>query len=238
MNPDATRTRPHRRARARTAAAGATAMLTFVVAACGGSDGSAGPATTGTPVSAERCITWLHGKSETGAPSTVRDDGVAELSPTGNGEAGDGNEWIYFPDDRFVEATAIVAAAIDRAGCRDVVLGGFSNGGAFAGALYCSGETFDDRLLGVVVDDPPPDEGVVDCAPAPGVEIALYWTGALDDMAVAGAECDPIGWTCAGGRLLGLDAYADALGTEVLDSPNDDHVWYRLAPELTEWLQS
>jgi len=161
---------------------------------------------------------------------------VAELAPTGNGEAGDGHEWVYDPEDAFDEAVAVVADVVEQVGCTRVVLDGFSNGAAFAATVACRGETFGDTLVGVVVDDPPPDEGVVDCAPAPGVARALYWTGALDEQAQAGADCDDVGWTCAGGRLLGLDAYAEALGVEVQDSPYDEHRWYRDAPEIEAWL--
>jgi pimeloyl-ACP methyl ester carboxylesterase len=206
------------------------------LSACSGDDGSSTPSTTlPEGLSADRCVVRLHGKSETGAEAEVR-DGVAELAPTGNGEAGDGHEWVYDPEERYDEAVAVVADVVEQAGCTRVVLDGFSNGAAFAATVACRGETFGDTLVGVVVDDPPPDEGVVDCAPAPGVEVALYWTGALDEQAQPGADCDDIGWTCAGGRLLGLDAYAEALGVEVQESPYDEHRWYRDAPEIEAWL--
>lgn len=209
-------------------------VATSTVVACGSGD-TEDRATDAEPISAERCVVWLHGKSETGAAPVVV-DGIGEVSPTGNGTVGGGNEWIYFPEERFDEAVGIVAGAVDENGCERIAVGGFSNGAAFAAALYCNGETFGDRLAGVVVDDPPPDEAVSGCAPAEGVDVALYWTGALDEMAVAGADCEPIGWTCAGGRLLGLDAYAAELATEVLDSPESEHRWFRDAPQFDDWL--
>lgn len=226
---------------ARRVGPGVLAALAVVVAlaGCGDDDDGGGGATPTTTLpdglTAERCLVRLHGKSETGAEAELR-DGVAELAPTGNGRAGDGHEWVYDPDDAFDEAVAVVGDLVEEVGCTQVVLDGFSNGGAFAATVACRGETFGDVLVGVVVDDPPPDEGVVDCAPAPGVEVALYWTGALDEQAQPGADCDDLGWTCAGGRLLGIDAYAEALGVEVQDSPFDEHEWYRDAPEITTWL--
>jgi pimeloyl-ACP methyl ester carboxylesterase len=214
------------------------ALVLGGLAACGDDDGGGATAPTTLPdgFAAEDCVVRLHGKSETGAAAELRDDGTAELAPTGNGEAGEGHEWVYDPDEAYDEAVGVVADLVEEVGCARVVLDGFSNGGAFAATVACRGETFGGTLVGVVVDDPPPDEGVVDCAPAEEVEVALYWTGALDEQAQAGADCDDLGWTCAGGRLLGLDAYAEALGVEVQDSPFDEHRWYRDAPEIDAWL--
>ena len=73
------------------------------------------------------------------------------------------------------------------------------------------------------------------CACASGVDVALYWTGALT-IATAGTDCESISYTCEGERLIGIDAYADELGTVAQPSPHDEHVWYRDAPELTAWL--
>jgi len=210
-----------------------TGLVTLVLPACG--DDAATPTTTVPPgFTAERCLVRLHGKGDTGA-APVLQDGFAELSPTGNVGAGDGHQWLYFPDERYDEARGAVADAIDAAGCERVVLAGFSNGGGFAGALFCRGETFGGTVVGVVVDDPVTDEAVLDCAPDAGVDAALYWTGALDDV-TAGVDCGEIGWTCAGGTIIGVDAYASALGVEVQASPFADHEWYRDAPELEAWL--
>lgn len=213
------------------------------LAACGDDDtAGAGPtAQSGTPrqsgdddVSAERCVVRLHGRSERGAATAVN-GGVAEIAPSGNAEYGQGREWRYASDDEFGAARSTVADAIAAVGCRRVALDGFSNGAAFAAKLYCSGETFGDTLVGVVVDDPVPDTAVLDCAPADGVDVALYWSGGLTEAA-AGASCDELGWTCEGDELLGIDAYAKALGVEVQASPFDEHRWYRDAPELAAWL--
>lgn len=195
---------------------------------------SSGPDPEDTDLTADRCLVRLHGRSDTGADPVEHSDHV-ELSPTGNGRAGEGHQWLYDNVDHQSQATDRVEAWIDRVGCTDVVLYGFSNGAAFAGWLYCSGESFKGRLRGVVVDDPVTDEAVEGCEPPDGVPVALYWTGALTE-AQAGTACDDIGFTCYGDLILGTDAYAEALGATPQPSPHDSHLPYRDAPELLEWL--
>ena len=155
------------------------------------------------------------------------------ISPTGNAEGWGGRQWLYFPEADYEAARTIVADAV--AGCDQVILDGFSNGASFAAKLYCRGETFEGRLVGVVVDDPVTDEGVEGCQPDPSVDLTLYWTGALDAQAQPGWDCAEADWTCEGGVTIGIDAYAAALGTEPLESPFDEHQWYLDAPELTQW---
>jgi hypothetical protein len=190
---------------------------------------------TGAGGAGVRCVVRLHGKGGQGG-DTVIVDGIVELSPTGNADGWGGREWRYFPDDRFAEATAIVRDAIDGAGCSDVVVNGFSNGAAFAAKLWCRGETFDGRLRGVVIDDPVPDQATALCVPDPGVDAALYWTGALGSTATPGADCGAIDWTCEGGSMIGIDAYAEAMGIDVKPSPFDEHAWYWDAPEIVTML--
>jgi len=184
-------------------------------------------------VRAERCVLRVHGRSATGEASVLR-EGYAEISPTGNDEAFGGHQWLYFPEQEYGDARRIIVAAIDSAGCERVVLNGFSNGAAFVAKLFCRGETFAGRLVGVVIDDPVPDAAVLACKPAPRIRAALYWTGALDDV---GIDCAEIDFTCEGGRLIGVDAYADALGVTIQPSAFDEHQWYRDADELEAWLE-
>jgi len=212
-------------------ASSAPAPTSISAAATAGS----GATTSSSGTGGKRCLVRLHGKSGTGADPVER-DGYVELSPTGNAEGWGARQWLYFPADRYNEARDVVTAAVDSAGCAAIVVDGFSNGAAFAGELYCHGETFAGRLLGVVVDDPVPDHGSAACAPAPGVRVALYWTGGLDDQAKPGASCEPIDWTCDGGSMVGIDAYAAALGATIQKSPNTTHEWYRDAPETVAWL--
>jgi hypothetical protein len=186
---------------------------------------------------ATRCVVRLHGKGGSGG-DTYEADRVTQVFPTGNADGWGARQWIYFPDDSYRAARDIVAAAATGGGCDAFVIDGFSNGAAFAAKLYCRGETFDGRLLGVVIDDPVPDNGTAGCAPSPDVRGALYWTTALGPQSRPGTDCEPIDWTCEGGTMVGIEAYAAALGLEVQASPHTEHEWYFDAPELSTWLSA
>ncbi|MFT3851517.1 MAG: hypothetical protein QM733_02045 [Ilumatobacteraceae bacterium] len=162
--------------------------------------------------------------------------GTSRSRPPGNAAGWGGRQWLYFPDDRYAEAVAIVRSAIDATGCTDVVIHGFSNGAAFAASMYCHGESFDGRLRGVIVDDPVTDHGTESCNPAPGVEVALYWTGGLDEESKPGAACKPMDWTCQGDSLVGIEAYAASMGAPVLASTNSSHAPMDEPPEIRTWL--
>lgn len=203
----------------------------FLVSAVGCSE-PAGHTTDETPIVAERCLVRIHGKGGSGAEPRVA-DGRAILSPTGNAAGWNGRQWVYFPDERYREALAIVQAAV--AGCEQIILNGFSNGGAFVAKLACSGEHFGRRLRGVVIDDPVTDASTQGCAPATGVGVTLYWTGALERQAPPGADCSSIDWTCEGGRTFGIDVYAAGLGATAKRSPHSTHEWFSAAPELSDW---
>lgn len=214
----------------------AALLTTFAAAAAGCSSDEERTAPTAperAEVQAERCLVRLHGRSGEGAEPVDAGD-HAEVSPTGNGTAEGGFQWLYGTDEELAAASSRVEAWIDAVGCQEVILNGFSNGGGFLGALHCSGETFDGRVVGVVIDDPVPDQGVADCAADPEIPVTVFWTGGLTE-AVAGTSCAEIGYTCAGDDLLGIDAYAEALGSSVTASPHDEHVWNRQALETTAW---
>jgi len=179
---------------------------------------------------------YVHGRSAAGAAPTVT-DGIGELAPNGNVRFGDGFGWEYSSEEQYSGARAIIGDIIDDAECSNVVLTGFSNGAAFVAKLYCQGESFEGSVAGFVIDDPVPDTAVQECAPDPSAQVALYWTGGLADDAQPGTECAELGWTCDGDVLLGIEAYAEALGTEILESPYSDHRWFRDAPEINRWLQ-
>ncbi len=206
-----------------------------LLAACG--DKVAAPASSDSAstvaVSAERCTVMLHGKGGNGASPVMVDDRTARIAPSGNADGWSGRQWLYFPDDRYEEARQVVVDAARN--CAQMIVGGFSNGAAFAASLWCRGETFDGRLVGVVIDDPVPDASADGCAPADGVPATLYWTGGLDDMATPGRSCDEIDWTCAGGTLVGIEAFAASLGLSITPSPNTEHTAFADAPELTSW---
>lgn len=201
----------------------------------GAAPGSSSPdPTSGRPTSAGagRCLVRLHGKGGSGA-DTAREGGVTVIAPTGNSDGWGAEQWLYFPDDEYQDARQIVVDSID--GCGEVIVNGFSNGASFAASLYCHGETFDGRLVGVVVDDPVTDHAVDGCGPDPSVDVTLYTTGALEATATPGWSCADGDWTCEGGETIGIDAYAAALGAEARPSPFTEHEWYLDAPEVSAW---
>ena len=204
-----------------------------LLASCGDDSDDRDATATTVAMPQERCLLVLHGKGGNGRETVVA-DGVAVISPSGNDSlGGDARQWLYFSEQEYEEAATIVRQA--AAGCESVIVHGFSNGGAFAAKLYCKGEHLDGRLLRVVVDDPVVDEAVLGCNPNPAVDVALYWTGALEDAAQPGRDCDELGWTCEGGTLIGIDAYAGALDTPAMPSLHDEHIPYDTAPELSQW---
>jgi hypothetical protein len=184
--------------------------------------------------SGARCLVRLHGKGGNGAAVTNAGD-VTVISPAGNAAGWGGKQWLYFAPSSYEAALAGVTQAIDASGCGQVIVDGFSNGAAFAVKLYCRGESFRGRLVGVVADDPVPDHGADGCAPAPGVPLTMYWTGALAATAHPGWNCGEQDWTCEGGTTVGIDAYAANAGTSTKKSPYSNHQWYADAPELSAW---
>jgi hypothetical protein len=180
----------------------------------------------------DRCVVRLHGKGGHGADTFV-EDGVSIIAPDGNAEGWGARQWLYFPDDEYTAARAVVESAVAQ--CEEVIINGFSNGAAFAAKLYCRAETFDGRLVRVVVDDPVVDAGVEGCAPDPSIGVTLYWTGALEAQAQPGWDCAEADWTCESGRTIGIEAYAEALGTQTQASPFEEHQWFLEAPELSDW---
>ena len=219
-----------------------TVVVGMIVVGCGestGSDSRSGSPTT-SPIALStswppNCLVRLHGKGGEGEPARVVGD-VTELAPTGNADGWGARQWVYESDEQLATAKAAITESLDTAGCTRVVVNGFSNGGAFAAALYCAAERFDGRVVGYVIDDPVPDGAVLGCNPDPEVEVVLYWTGALDDAATPGADCDDLDWTCAGGSLLGIKRYSTELDVTATRSPFDEHRWYRDAPEASIWL--
>ena len=217
---------------------GIVVLVAVTATACGGDDdGASTQPVVAEPVPADDCLVRVHGRTDNGRPSALVGD-TAEIWPSGNDVFGNGRVWIYFPDDRYAEARDIVAEAITSHQCSRVLLNGFSNGAGFVATLVCSGEDFGGTLVGAVIDDPVADTGTVDCAPAPDVSIALYWTGALDPDSAPGTDCDDNGYTCQGGQIIGIEAMGTNLGVPVQDSPFDGHDWYLDAPEIQAFLAS
>jgi pimeloyl-ACP methyl ester carboxylesterase len=210
----------------------ALALGAVAIGCSDGSDDAATDSAATDSATTDRCLLRLHGKGGAGAETVIEDD-ISVVSPDGNSEGWGARQWLYFPDDDYVAARTVVEDAIT--GCDQVIINGFSNGGAFAAKLYCRGETFGGRVVGVVVDDPVVDAAVEACAPDPLVDVTLYWTGALEAQAQPGWDCSEADWTCEGGRTIGIDAYAEALRTQAQASPFEDHQWFLDAPELSDW---
>ncbi|MBX7100879.1 MAG: hypothetical protein K1X89_24405 [Myxococcaceae bacterium] len=185
-----------------------------------------------------RCLVLLHGRSGTGAP-TQTVSGYRVVMPDGNQAYGGGGlVWIYFPASEYAAMAAGVRAAIP-ADCGRIVLRGFSNGASAAAKLFCRGETFGGRLLGVIVDDPVMDDGTQGCAPGAKVPVEVYATGALP----AGPyQCSSNGFTCEGGEVVSASTYVSRLGSTASLHASDQsaHACYGgtctgLPPQATGW---
>jgi hypothetical protein len=212
----------------------AAVVSALAVPACGGDD-KAGAAVTTAPGQGPpsgKCLVRLHGKGGTGAATTTLGE-ITVISPTGNADGWGAKQWLYFPDEEYAAALAIVRQAV--VGCDQVIIHGFSNGASFAAAMYCKGETLDGRLERVIVDDPVTDHAVEPCTPGASVAVSLYATGALEKTAPPGWNCSDGDWTCAGGTTIGISAYAQALGAVRQQSPHLDHEPYFDAPEATQF---
>ena len=140
-------------------------LATAGVSACG--SGAEPPAAQ----RADDCIVRLHGKGGKGSSTTVSNS-VADLNPSGNAAGWGGRQWLYFPQEEYDAARAIVTAAVDTSDCKRVVIDGFSNGASFAASLLCHNETLDGRLVGVVIDDPVTDASTEKCARSASVKVA------------------------------------------------------------------
>jgi len=192
----------------------------------------AAPAAPAAP-SGKPCVVHLHGKGGIGEKSST-EDGITHVHPAGNAEGWDGRQWLYFPEARYAEVQKIVTDAAAAEGCGRVIVHGFSNGGAAAAKLYCRGERMGGRAVGYVVDDPVPDESASNCKPPAGVHVRLYWTGGLAG-ALDGWMCSKEDWTCEGGKTIGIERYARALGTEAKQSKETQHGSYTSPPEYDAW---
>lgn len=210
------------------------AMFAASIATSCGSGSGTGTTPTSPPPTADRCTVVLHGKGGTGGASYVDGaTGIAFLRPTGNADGWGARQWLYDDGEQYDQARNVVASAIDASACTEVIVGGFSNGGAFAARLACRGEDFGGRLVGYVVDDPVPDRSTEGCTPPPDVALTLYWTGGLADTATPGWTCSEGDWTCLGGTTVGIEAFAEGMGVAITPSPFDEHTPYDDAPELT-----
>lgn len=213
------------------------------------------PGTTGTPPncvtpppppSGQRCLVYLHGRGGNGYPTETQYDAAGSyehIRPSANESyALGGRVWIYFhpayPDiyaTGYPEMLSGIKAAIP-ASCGRIILMGFSNGGAAAAKIYCQGETFNGRLMGVIIDDPVTDTGTQSCNHAPSLPVVLYITGGLGtDTGNCYFAGNPYYFTCQDDTRLSPAQYASGLGTVVKQSIHTSHTPYIYPPELYQW---
>lgn len=126
----------------------------------------------------KKCTAFLHGAggyadfAETwgqynSQPVTI----VFPRSPQGQFWEYDGpHDFQYDPSSQTDEQSynAVVTrikTSLSSDGCTGpLLLVGGSNGGAAAAKIYCRGETFEGRLQGIILDDPVPDQAVLNCS--------------------------------------------------------------------------
>lgn len=160
--------------------------------------------------SGKRCVINLHGKGGSGG-ATYTSGGITFISPTGNGDGGGWGpaHWEYPSESNYQAALSIIVNAANSQSCGQIALIGFSNGAAMAAKMYCRGYTFNGKLLGVIVDDPVPDQTVASCSPGSGVSLRLVQS---NDMLwlTDGAAC-PGGWTCQG-TMYSRATYQNRIG--------------------------
>lgn len=161
--------------------------------------------------SGKKCIITLHGKGGAGG-ATWQNGDIAMISPTGNGDGGGWGpaHWEYATPTTYNQALGLINNSLTPENCGQIVLIGFSNGASMASKVYCQGQTFGGKLVGVIVDDPVPDQAVDNCAPGSGVNVRLIMSNDLG-FATDGMAC-PGGWTCQG-TLYGRTTYQSRLGS-------------------------
>ena len=162
----------------------------------------------------------LHGLTGDGQ-SARTSGGITTLYPRGNVKwnEGSGYGWVYYDDERFPganydNALAKVTASLGGAECGQIIVYGFSNGGAMAAKMYCRGETLGGRVVGYVVDDPVTDAGVDGCAPAAGVKVAVFHSQYMDNQTKGNTQCRPgNSWICENNIRYLLRDYGTKIGT-------------------------
>lgn len=186
------------------------------------------------PTTGKRCVVFLHGAGgsgnwvSNGDPVVVYGQGNVPNHP-----GGQGNMWLYFPGYRYNEIIEDLYELIPD-DCKRILLHGFSNGGAAAAKIYCQGETFSNRLIGVIIDDPVMDHGTDNCNRSSGVPVVAYYTGGI--IYGPGYNCVSNGYiNCEGDTLIGMSAFASNLGITLKKSIHNTHTMWQYPPEYTSW---
>lgn len=171
----------------------------------------------GGTASGKRCRIELHGKGG-GGSGTFPSGDVTVISPNGNAPGWGGLQWLYFPESGYAEIVSGnnpgLVNLVNTNQCGQVIVYGFSNGAAMAAKLYCRGETFGGKLVGVMVDDPVPDHGVDNCARPAGVALKVYHSQQLADIVNSRNPCQSDDWTCEGGSTYSTAQYGSLIGQQ------------------------
>jgi hypothetical protein len=166
--------------------------------------------------SGKKCFVSLHGKGGDGGPTWQQTWSstyiVWNISPTGNGDGGGWgpHHWEYASESNYLAARTIITNAINAETCGQVTLSGFSNGAAMAAKLYCRGETFSNKLVGYIVDDPVPDQVVDGCSPTASMPLILVQSDDMNAWIPTNGPC-PGGWTCQG-TVYSRENYRSRIG--------------------------
>jgi hypothetical protein len=192
--------------------------------------------TTSTTVAATTTSTTIATTSTTSTTTTVpsNTEGRCVVGAPGGGGSTDVDSGFApgygydFDPTRYATRTLpdgpelidLQAAAI---GCELVIVHGFSEGGRRAKEWYCSGQSLGGRVVGYIIDDPNylPDDGQP-CAPAAGVDVALYGT----HMTTTDHRWTVDYFLEATGYGAVMDKTAARLGTPIIVSPRYFHEPY------------
>lgn len=187
--------------------------------------------TVSPPAAGKKCTIVLHGAGggSIGSSDWGRYNGqavslVQPRSPNGNFWLYDGlHNFQYDPtsstDETYYNDTvASITDAVNAAGCTgSLLLMGQSNGGAMAAKMYCRGYNFNGRLAGLILDDPVPDQAVLNCRPQSlKYKVYLYSDGLTNEAnqaAPVGYRCSsmPSGWYCENDTALPRTQFEQAI---------------------------
>lgn len=190
------------------------------------------PGSTNPPVSGKKCTVVLHGAGGGSIGSSdwgrYNNQPVALVQP----RSPQGNFWLYdgphngqydptssTDETYYNEAVTTITNAANNAGCTgSILLMGQSNGGAMAAKMYCRGNTLNGRLAGLILDDPVPDQAVLNCAkPALKYRVYLYsdeLTNEANQASGVGYRCSsmPSYWYCDNDTALPRTQFEQAIG--------------------------
>jgi predicted esterase len=184
------------------------------------------------PPAGKKCTVSLHGAGAGSIGST--DWGrynnqpvtlVQPRSPYGNFWLYDGPHNFQFDptsssDETYYNDTVTsITSVVNAAGCNGaLLLMGQSNGGAMAAKMFCRGYNFNGRLSGLILDDPVPDQAVLNCNPQNlKYKTYLYSDGLTNEANQAGGvnyRCNsmPSQWYCENDTALPRTQFEQAIG--------------------------